>query len=161
MERGERPYTLFHGWCEVSDTCYQYVPGLGLELAILGSAVRLTVDCAREPGLQKCGLFLRPLAKIRMHFLNVSYLMIKPTKWHLHSHPAKTQISLGIRPVWLESLQCAAQWEAEDLMFLHADSEDSDQTGRMPRLICVFAGRNGHFVVLSCGGSCKHCSWVA
>ena len=27
--------------------------GLGLELAILGSAVRLTVDCAREPGLQK------------------------------------------------------------------------------------------------------------
>ena len=31
-------------------------------------------------------------------------------------------------------------------MFLHADSEDSDQTGRMPRLICVFSGRNGHFV---------------
>ena len=31
-------------------------------------------------------------------------------------------------------------------MFLHADSEDSDQTGRMRRLICVFAGRNGHFV---------------
>ena len=31
-------------------------------------------------------------------------------------------------------------------MFLHAESEDSDQTGRMPRLICVFAGRNGHFV---------------
>ena len=31
-------------------------------------------------------------------------------------------------------------------MFLHADSEDSDQTGRMHRLICVFAGRNGHFI---------------
>ena len=31
-------------------------------------------------------------------------------------------------------------------MFVHADSEDSDQTGRMHRLICVFAGRNGHFV---------------
>ena len=31
-------------------------------------------------------------------------------------------------------------------MFLHADSEDSDQTGRMLRLICVFAGRKGHFV---------------
>ena len=26
------------------------------------------------------------------------------------------------------------------------DSEDSDQTGRMPRLICVFAGRTCHFV---------------
>ena len=28
-------------------------------------------------------------------------------------------------------------------MFLHADSEDSDQTGRMPRLISVFGGRKG------------------
>ena len=27
------------------------------------------------------------------------------------------------------------QWVAEDPMFLHADSEDSDQTGRMSRLI--------------------------
>ena len=63
--------------------------GLGLELAIFGSAVRLAVDCAREPGLQKCDLFLRSLAKIRMHFLNVSHLMIKPTKWPLC--PAKTQ----------------------------------------------------------------------
>ena len=26
-------------------------------------------------------------------------------------------------------------------MFLHADSEESDQTGQMPRLIRVFAGR--------------------
>ena len=142
MER-ERPYTLFHGWCNVSYTCYQYVAGLGLELAILGSAVsRPIVDCGREPGLQKCGLFLRPLAKIRMHFLNVSHLMTKPTKWPLR--PAKTQISLGIRLVWSNSSQCA-QWVAEDPMFLHADSEDSDQTGRMSRLICVFAERNGHF----------------
>ena len=41
-----------------------------------------------------------------------------------------------------------AQSVAKDPMFLHADSEGSDQTGRMPRLICVFAGRIrvGHFV---------------
>ena len=45
--------------------------------------------------------------------------------------PAKTQISLGIRP---ESLTCA-QWVAKDSSFLNADSEDSDQTGQMPRLI--------------------------
>ena len=31
-------------------------------------------------------------------------------------------------------------------MFVLADSEDSDQTGRMHRLSCVFAGPNGHFV---------------
>ena len=43
------------------------------------------------------------------------------------------------------SSQCA-QWVAEDPMFLHVDSEDSDQTGRMPRLIWVFAGCTDHFV---------------
>ena len=31
-------------------------------------------------------------------------------------------------------------------MFLHGDSEDSDQTGRMPRLIGVFAMRTCHIV---------------
>ena len=45
--------------------------------------------------------------------------------------PSKTQISLGIRPVWSESSLCA-HWVAKDPWFLHADSEDSDQTGRMP-----------------------------
>ena len=66
--------------------------------------------------------------------------------------PAKTQISLGIRPVWSESLLCA-QWVAKDPRFLHADSEDSDQTGRMPRLIWVFAGHTLILLVLSCHGS--------
>ena len=66
--------------------------------------------------------------------------------------PAKTQISLGIRPVWPEFSQCA-QWVAEDTMFLHADREDSDQTGRMPRLIWVFAGRRFTLLVLLCRGS--------
>ena len=51
----------------------------------------------------------------------------KPTKWHVR--PAKTQISLVIHP-----------------SFLHADSEDSDQTGWMPRLIWVFAGNTCQFV---------------
>ena len=59
--------------------------------------------------------------------------------------PAKTQISLGIYPVWSESSLCT-QWVAKDPIFLHADSQDSDQTGRIPRLIWVFAGRTGHFV---------------
>ena len=59
--------------------------------------------------------------------------------------PSKTRISLGIRPVWSES-SLFAQWVAKDPMFLNADSEDSDQTGRMPRLIWVFAGRICHFV---------------
>ena len=73
----------------------------------------------------------------------MSRLMTKPTKWHVR--PAKTQIILGIRPVWSESSLCA-QWVAKDPIFLHADSEDSDQTNRMPRLIWVFAGCTFYFV---------------
>ena len=66
--------------------------------------------------------------------------------------PAKTQISLGIRPVWSESSLCA-QWVAKDPRFLHADSEDSDQTGRKPRLIWVFTKRTLILLILSCRGS--------
>ena len=66
--------------------------------------------------------------------------------------PAKIQISLGILPVWSESLLCA-RWVAKDPRFLHADSEDSDQTGQMPRLIWVFAGCTLILLVLSCHGS--------
>ena len=68
--------------------------------------------------------------------------------------PAKTQISLGIHPVLSESSLCA-QWVAKDPSFLHADSEDSDQTGRIPRLIWGFAGRTAILLVLSCRGSNK------
>ena len=68
-----------------------------------------------------------------------SRLMTRPTKWHVR--PAKNQISLGSRPFWSESSLSAwrklTQW---------AHSEDSDQTGEMPRLIWVFAGRTCHFV---------------
>ena len=56
-------------------------------------------------------------------------------------------------PPSLISLRCAlngtllcAQWVVKDPSFLHADSQDSDQTGRMPRLIWVFAGCTYHFV---------------
>ena len=37
--------------------------------------------------------------------------------------PAKTQVSLGIHPVWSES-SLYAQWVAKGPRFLHADSED-------------------------------------
>ena len=56
--------------------------------------------------------------------------LTKPTIWHMR--PAKTQISLGSRPVWSKSLLCA-QWVLKDPSFLHVDSKDFDQTGRMIR----------------------------
>ena len=67
-------------------------------------------------------------------------------------HPAKTQISMGIHRVWSESSLCA-QWVAKDPRFLLADSEASDQTGRMPRLIWVFAGHSLILFFFSWGGS--------
>ena len=73
----------------------------------------------------------------------MSHSMTKQTKWSVH--PAKIQISLGIHPVWSESSLCAL-WVSKDPNFLHADSEDADKTGRMPRLIRVFTGYTGHFV---------------
>ena len=69
--------------------------------------------------------------------------MTKPTKWHVC--PAKTKISMGIRPVWSESSMCP-QLAAKDKIFLQANSNGSDQTGWMPRLIWVIAGHIGHFV---------------
>ena len=39
-------------------------------------------------------------------------------------HPAKTQISQGIHPVWSESSQCP-QWVAKDPNSLHTDGKDS------------------------------------
>ena len=65
----------------------------------------------------------------------MSHIMTKPTKWLVR--PAKTQISLGIRPVWSESSLSA--WRNPGSLATHwAHSEDSDQIGRMPRLIWVF-----------------------
>ena len=93
---------------------------------------------------------LTKLSSIYFHPKSLMYmgrLMTKPTKC-----PAKTQISLGIRPVWSESSLCA-QWVAKDPSFLHADSEDSDQIGRMRWLIWLFAGRTFILLVLSRGGS--------
>ena len=54
-------------------------------------------------------------------WLHMNLCMAKPTKWHVR--PAKTQMSLGIRPVWSESSLCA-QLKGKDPRFLHADSED-------------------------------------
>ena len=66
--------------------------------------------------------------------------------------PAKTQNSLGIRPVWSEYLLSA--WRKFGSLATHwAHSEDSDHAGQMPRLIWVFAGRAAILLGLSCRGS--------
>ena len=76
--------------------------------------------------------------------------------------PAKIQISLGIRPVGSESSLSA--WRNLGSWATHwAHSEDSDQTGRMPRLIWDFAGthsfcwcRGSYFLHFSLSLERKH-----
>ena len=83
-------------------------------------------------------------------FLYLSCFTTKPTKWHVRQ--AKTQINLGIHPVWSKSSLSA--WRKLGSLATHwMHSEDSDQTGRMPRLIWVFTGRTVILLVLSCGRS--------
>ena len=76
-------------------------------------------------------------------YCHLSRSSTKPTKWHVR--PAKTQISPGIRTVWSES--SLFSWRTIVLLAIHwAHNEDSDQTGRMPRLFWVFAVRTGQSV---------------
>ena len=79
----------------------------------------------------------------------LSRLMTKPAKWLCAQGRLR---SAWAQPVWSESSPCT-QWVAKDPSFLHVDSKDSDETGRIPRLIWVFAGRTVILLVLSWGGS--------
>ena len=77
--------------------------------------------------------------------------------------PAKTQISLGICPVWSKS-SLSTRRKLGSLATHWVHSKDSDQTGQMLRLIRVFAGCTHTFLVLSCHGSLyflTECKWVA
>ena len=75
----------------------------------------------------------------------MSHDMTKPTKWVCAQRRLRSAWAFGQSD---QSLLCA-QWVAKDLSFLHVDSKDSDQTGRMPRLIWVFAVRTVILLVVS------------
>ena len=82
-----------------------------------------------------------PTAIIILSILNhLSHIMTKPTKWMC------AQRRLRSASAQSDQSSLCAQWVAKCPGFLHAGIEDSDQTGRMPRLIWVFAGRTVIFV---------------
>ena len=60
-------------------------------------------------------------------------------------------------PPSLISLRCAISGLAKDPIFLHTDSKDSDQTGRMPGWSESSLGAHPSLFVLSCSGSFIHC----
>ena len=66
--------------------------------------------------------------------------------------PSEDSDQPGHLPVWSESL--LSTWSKFRSLAAHwQQGEDSDQTGRMPTLIWVFAGWTVIFLVLSWGGS--------
>ena len=83
-----------------------------------------------------------------------SYIM-RHSPWQQTSEPPHDKTSKWLcsqrrlKSAWAstqsDQSSLCAQWVAKDQSFLHADSEDSDQTSRMPRLSRVFAGCTCHF----------------
>ena len=82
--------------------------------------------------------------------------MTKLTKWHVRE---KTQISLGIRPVWSESSLSA--WRKLGSLVTHeAHSEDSDQSSWSESSL----GAQSILLILTCCGSKSMCmfnDWYA
>ena len=80
----------------------------------------------------------------------VSCDLTKPTKWLC----ARQRLRSAWASAKFDQSSLYAQWVAKEPSFLHADSEDSDQTGWMPRLIWIFTGRAAILLVLSYRASC-------
>ena len=88
--------------------------------------------------------------------MEMSRLVTKPTMWlcaqrRRRSAWASAQSDQSSLSAWRNLGSLATNW---------VHSEDSDQTGRMPRLIWVFAGCTLTLLVLSRGGSNYDCTCV-
>ena len=79
-----------------------------------------------------------------------NHSMTKPTKWSVR--PAKTQISLGIRPVWSESSLCA-QWVAKDPSIFMWTVKTMIRLGGCPGWSESSLGAHAILFVLSWGSS--------
>ena len=87
---------------------------------------------------------------------NVSWCSLASIKWAAswqnHQNDCVPSEDSDRCPVWSES--SLSTWRKLGSLATHwAHSEDSDQTGRMPRLIWVFTGRTFILLVLSWSGS--------
>ena len=100
----------------------------------------------------KVGIFWQTADTMYWHAKNLHYALKRETNFepphgktnNVVVRPAKTRISLGIRPVW-SSLRCPHEEGLGPQLPIECTAK-TDQTGRMPRLIWVFTGRTGHFV---------------
>ena len=68
---------------------------------------------------------------------DLSHNMTKPTNWMC----AQRRLRSAWASAQSDQSSLCVQWVAKDPRCLHSDSEDTDKTERMSRLIWVFAGR--------------------
>ena len=126
---------------------------------------RTTENCPliilKYPHLFYCVTFLRlrqiqevlvPILIEFSHLFLISHSTTKPTKWTVH--PAKTQFSLSIHPVWsVFAVYSVGSWEPK--VSSCGKTKYSDQTGQMPKLVWIFAERTSHLMILSRCDSCE------
>ena len=93
---------------------------------------------------------LIPILKGHVIKFQWQYIIVPIVKPHINEplHDKTNKMTCAQRRLGSASDQSSlcTHWVAKDPRFLHAYSEDSDHTGRMPRLICVFAGCTDNFV---------------
>ena len=91
---------------------------------------------SQEPYLSVCPYQWQSL----LESINMSRNMTKPTKWLC----AQRRLRSAWASAQSDQSSLYVQWVAKDLSFLYPESRDTDQTGRMPRLIWFFAGHTCH-----------------
>ena len=114
-----------------------------------GQDVAVIMDYFEEISGTKLWIhFIKLLSEKTIKTVSMSRLVTKPTKWLYTQRRLRSESSQCAQWIAEESDQNLRSALNEDPMFFHADSEDYDHTGRMSRLIWVFAGRTGHIVDL-------------
>ena len=100
-------------------------------------------------------------AKINIHKFKFDFLFFSATLQTQtfeprHDKSNKVSVRTAKTQIWSESSLCA-QWVAKDPSFLHADSEDTDQTGRT--LILLVLSCRGSFVADNTTDICLQYNW--
>ena len=133
--------------CQGFESCWrQFYPNLNWPFHSVGPFIIIALTVCD----QKIQRIYKPQIIMHAALKNVYLSWYKSEPPHdktneMDVRPAKTQISLGILPVWSES--SLSTWRNLGFLAAHwVHSEDSDQAGWMSRLIWVFAGRTGQFV---------------
>ena len=103
----------------------------------------------REDELTELIYSLSQMTNILQH---LSHLMTKPTKWLC----TQQRLRSAWASAWCDQSSMSTWRKLGSLATHTAHSENSDRTGRMPRLIWIFAGCTVILLVLSWGSSFLH-----